>query len=160
MACQGDPVFRTPCAQFIQKARGESLGNIIVIVVTRVGNLAARQIPNDFRKTGQNIITVFFVKTVGQRRRPWKNSIVRAVCECKRLLFHKLRLVSKNRGHRFTKLIADGIFICVVGDLNELIDRFWVHQVSVGLIIVPRVVRRGEQIGVPFCPVRRTIFID
>ena len=61
----------------------------------------------------------------------------------------ELRLIRKDRRHRFSKLVPDLLCISLVGDFQETIHCRFVQRIYIGLMIVPGARQRAFQISIP-----------
>ena len=61
----------------------------------------------------------------------------------------KLRLVCEYRGDSLVELVADNLFIPLVGDLNKALDRIFIERVEIRLTVISRIRAAYLEIGVP-----------
>ena len=149
MTRQRDAVFAAPAADSVGKGRGKSLGDMVVIAISGNGGFPARQIPEYLGQKIQNILRICVKICLCEIVRPWHDKVVRVGRIVHQRFVRKLRLVCEYRGDSLVELVADNLFIPLVGDLNKALDRIFIERVEIRLTVIPRIRAAYLEIGVP-----------
>ena len=142
VARQLDAVSLAPIAAVVGEGLGESLGDVIVVVVAGQGDLTVGKIPQKLGQVVYQRLPVGGLEGVLKVVGPGQMDVLLAVGKGQSPLTHELRLVGEDGGDGLTELVADGSEVSLVGHLDEAVDGLLVQGVHVGLVIVPRAVTR------------------
>ena len=131
MTRKRDAVFAAPAADSVGKGRGKSLGDMVVIAIAGNGGFSVRQIPEYLGQKIQNILRICIKICLCEIVRPRHDKVVRVGQIVHQRFVRKLRLVCEYRGDGLVELVADNLFIPLVGDLNKALDRIFIERVEI-----------------------------
>ena len=122
---------------------------MVVIAISGNGGFPARQIPEYLGQKIQNILRICVKICLCEIVRPRHDKVVRVGRIVHQRFVRKLRLVCEYRGDGLVELVADNLFIPLVGDLNKALDRIFIERVEIRLTVIPRIRAAYLEIGVP-----------
>ena len=149
MSGQRDIVLFAPCSHIVCKRAGKTLRHMIMIMIPDRGNASVCFFPNQLRELFQNILLIHFLIGLSKILCPGQDHIPFFLRKLQKCFMRELRLIRKDRRHRFSKLVPDLLCISLVGDFQETIHCRFVQRIYIGLMIVPGARQRAFQISIP-----------